>query len=170
MALSSSKRMWAGNLEAPLWLVDNTEAMLVSVSCIVQYKQLIICTVESTVSVQLGPSPFCQPNNVHAKYTYSQINASLRDVRSNGQNGVRLRAIKSSGEECQTYHCQHNSMNIGDKSQTEKWGWSIKTKPIIAKPKAKPEDYLKTIVMTYQIWKYIIQSLTSLMTVHVKGH
>ena len=61
-----------------------------SVSCIVQYKQLSICTVESTVFVQLGPSPFCQPNNVHAKYTYSQINASLRDVRSNGQNGVRL--------------------------------------------------------------------------------
>ena len=95
--------------------------------------------------VQLGPSPFCQPNNVHAKYIYSQINASLRDVRSSGQNDVRLRAIKSSGEECQTHHCQHNSMNIGDKSQTEKWGWSIKTKPIIAKPKAKTENYFKIV-------------------------
>jgi hypothetical protein len=28
-------------------------------------------------------------------------------------------AIKNSGEECQTRHCQHNSMDIGDKFQTE---------------------------------------------------
>ena len=102
----------------------------------------------ATGPVQLGPSPFCKPNYVHEKYIYSQINASLRDVRSSGQNDVRLRAIKSSREECQTHHCQHNSMNIGDKSQTEKWGWSIKTKPIVAKPKAKTEDYFKTILIT----------------------
>jgi hypothetical protein len=43
--------------------------------------------------VQLGTSPFCKPNNAHAKYIYSQINASLRDIRISGQNDVRLRAI-----------------------------------------------------------------------------
>ena len=58
--------------------------------------------------VQLGPSRFHQLNNVHAKYTNSQI------------NDVRLRAIQISGQECQTHHYQHNSINIGVKFETEK--------------------------------------------------
>jgi hypothetical protein len=180
MALSSSKRMWAGNLESPLWFVDNTKAMMVSVSCSVQYKQLIICTVECTVLHGLAKAHFAnQIMSMQNAYIARLMPVYEPLIRSSWQNDVRLRAIKRSREECQTYHCQHNSMNIGDKSQTEKIGWSIKTKPIVAKPKAKTEDNFKTIVITitkydlmidYQIWKYIIQSLTSLMTVHFKGH
>ena len=52
---------------------------------------------------QLGPSPFCQANNLHAKYICRKMDASLRG------------AIKRSGEECQTHHCQHKITNIGDK-------------------------------------------------------
>ena len=50
--------------------------------------------------------------------TYRRIDASLREVRSSGQNDVRLTAIKSSREEYQTYYCQHQSINFGDKFQT----------------------------------------------------
>ena len=49
---------------------------------------------------------------------YRRIDASLREVRSSGQNDVRLTAIKSSREEYQTYYCQHQSINFGDKFQT----------------------------------------------------
>ena len=35
-------------------------------------------------------------------------------------NDVKLRAIQISGWECQTHHCQHNSINIGIKFETEK--------------------------------------------------
>ena len=56
--------------------------------------------------VQLGPSPFLQPNNVHAKYAYRQINY------------VRLRAIQISRQECQTRHYQHNSIIIRVKIET----------------------------------------------------
>ena len=43
------------------------------------------------MSVQIGPSPLLQLNNVRAKYTYSQI------------NDVRLRAIQISRQECKKY-------------------------------------------------------------------
>ena len=43
------------------------------------------------MSVQIGPSPLLQLNNVRAKYTYSQI------------NDVRLRAIQISPQECKKY-------------------------------------------------------------------
>ena len=42
------------------------------------------------------------------KITLGQIDASR------GLSYVRLRAIKSSEEECQTHHCQPQSKNIGD--------------------------------------------------------
>ena len=48
--------------------------------------------------------------------TYEQIDASFRVIMSSGQNFVRLKAIKSSGEEC---HCPPQRTNIGDKFQTE---------------------------------------------------
>ena len=71
--------------------------MLVSVSCTVQFKQLGICTDECTVL-----------------YSLAQVHVS------NQINDVKLRAIQISGQECQTHHCQHNSINIGVKLETEK--------------------------------------------------
>jgi hypothetical protein len=67
----------------------------------------------STQSVQLGLSPFCQATILDAKYIYKNIDASLRGV-------VDKRAIKSSGEECQTHHCQPHSTNIGHTFKTKK--------------------------------------------------
>ena len=64
--------------------------MLVSVSCTVQFKQLGICTDECTIL-----------------YSLAQVHVS------NQINDVKLRAIQISGQECQTHHCQHNSINIG---------------------------------------------------------
>ena len=57
--------------------------------------------------VHLGTSPFHQLNIVYAKYTYSQIKY------------VRLRAIQICGQECQTHHWQHNSINIRVKFETK---------------------------------------------------
>ena len=57
---------------------------------------------------------------------YGQIDAELGDIRSKGQNNVRLRAIKTSGEECQTHNWQPQRINIGDKFQTIKLGMKNK--------------------------------------------
>ena len=55
---------------------------------------------------QLGPNPFCQLKNSSSPcQTYGQTDASLRVIRSRGQNDT----IKSSREECKTYHCQFQS-------------------------------------------------------------
>ena len=62
-------------------------------------------------------SKVCEPPPGHR---ITAATASLRDIRSSGQNYVRLRALKSRGEECQTHNCQQKSINIGDKSQSEK--------------------------------------------------
>ena len=51
--------------------------------------------------------------------TYGQIDASQRLIKSSGRNDVRLRAIKSSGEKCQT---QLQIQNIWDKIHTDKLG------------------------------------------------
>ena len=79
--------------------------MLVSVSCTVQFKQLSICTDECTVLYSLA--------QVH-------VSNQMMDLQYSQINDVKLRAIQISGHECQTHNCQHNSINIGVKLETEK--------------------------------------------------
>ena len=81
--------------------------------------------------VQLDPSQFCY-QIISMQNTYEQFDSSLRVIRSSGQQYVRLRAIKSSGEEC---HCQPLRTNIGDKFKLKYWGW---------RRKAKTEDHFKS--------------------------
>ena len=67
----------------------------------------MISTVERTVLYNFARAHFTN-HKMYMQNIYSKI------------NDVRLRAIQSSEEECQTHYCQYNSIDIGNKFQTEK--------------------------------------------------
>ena len=89
--------------------------------------------------------------------TYGQIDAKLRVIRSRGQNYVRLRAIKSSGEECQP-----TNANPKAQIQTESGDEEPRPNQLLQNQKPKLKTNSKTVVI-----KLYIQLLTSLMNAQV---